>query len=67
MGGNQELIDVDALGTINQALAIPLASGTLHHEKRLCQDESNVYCTESAAPLFYVSTQLNANNTSLTN
>lgn len=50
MRGNQELIGANALGTINQSLATPLAGGALHHEKRLCQDESNVYCIESAVP-----------------
>lgn len=38
------------LGTVNQSFALSLADGVLHQEKRLCHDESNVYCVESAVP-----------------
>ena len=64
---NPEFVGVHAVGTINQSLAHPLPGGALHHEKRLCQDESNVYCIESAAPARPCQYSLNANNTSLTN
>lgn len=45
-----DVTGVDALGTTDHALALPLAGGVLQQERPLCPDESSVYCIESEAP-----------------